>query len=402
MWLGLSRKIITSVWGRKIAIQVSKLLSQINEALPKRKNKILFYAPESVFLTDNSKALFNYLINKEYYEDYEIICCIPKKDSNKIINIEGVKIVGFYSGILHYLTSTYVFYSFGSMRIKASTSQKVVNLTHGTPLKSLGNLERQNKYGQEFIDDFTYVVATSSYYQNIMSNVYQCELDRIIVQGHARNDYLYQDTKELFEYNEENYNKLILWMPTFRKLEGRYNDLGDQNPESETLLPLLKKYSDLKELNEFLLKSKIFLAIKIHPGSSFKDMKYSNIKVYTNNDLYEMDLEPYEFVKNFDALLTDYSSIFFDYLLLDRPIGFTIDDFELYKKNRGFSVEDPLEIMPGHHIKSINELKKFFLDVVNEWDLYKDERSRVNDLVNLYQDGKNRKRLLNFLGIQKN
>src|SRR5699024_8529678 len=380
------RKIITSVLGRKLAVQISRILSKINAILKKNKNKIFFYAPEGKFLTDNSKALFNYLINKQYQLDYEIVCCIPQKKLSKIINVEGVNIVGFYKGILHYLASSYVFYSFGSMRIKASKAQKVINLTHGTPLKSLGSLEKKNKYGKELIDDFTYVVSTSAYYKKIISKVYQCSTNKVIIQGHPRNDYLFSETNVLDEYYSKSFNLLVLWMPTFRKLKGRYNDLGITNEDNETLLPLLEYYEDFKELNNFLISYNIFLAIKIHPGSNFEEMKYSNIKIYTNDDLDEKNIELYEFVKEFDTLLTDYSSIFFDYLLLDRPIGFTIDDYELYKNNRGFSVENPLDIMPGHHIKTIKELKMFLFDVLNGQDVYKNERLRINNLVNFYQD----------------
>src|SRR5699024_7494884 len=248
--MGLSRKIISSFLGRKIAIQASNILTKINKVIPKRTKKILFYSPESEFLTDNSKAIFNFLIENQYQKEYKIICCIPQKKSSKFIKLQNVKVVGFYSGILHFFTSGYVFYSFGSMRIKASKSQKVINLTHGTPLKSLGHLEVKRKYGQEAIDDFTYVISTSYYYKRIMSEVFQCNLEKVIIHGHARNDYLFSH-KEVFIVNDDYYKKKILWMPTFRKLKGRYNDLGTKVPDNETFLPLLEKHKDLEEMNAF-------------------------------------------------------------------------------------------------------------------------------------------------------
>ena len=56
-----------------------------------------------------------------------------------------------------------------------------------------------------------------------------------------------------------------------------------------------------------------------------------------------------------DALITDYSSVYFDYLLLDKPIGFTVDDMELYIKDRGFIFNNPEEYMPGkRYIMNMN------------------------------------------------
>lgn len=398
--LNLFRKIITSSLGRRIAILVSGLLSKMNKIVPKNKSKILFYAPESDFLTDNSKALYNYLIENNYNKSYKIICCVTNTNKSKIFDIKNVKIVGLYSGIFHYLTSQYVFYSFGSMRIKASKNQKIVNLTHGTPLKSLGSFEVSKRYGNEVLNDFTYIIATSEYYKRIICKAFQCPSEKVVIQGHSRNDYLLS-SKRISNLEKCEFKKKILWMPTYRVNKGRYNDLGENSIVSETGLPLLEQYKDLDEINKLLLKNNILLAIKIHPGSEFENVKYSNINLYTNSDLEEKNIELYEFVKEFDALLTDYSSIFFDYLLLDRPIGFTVDDFELYSKNRGFSVKNPLNHMPGHHIKSIEELKIYFEDVISDNDLYKAERSKVNELVNYYQDNNNRKRILDFLGIQR-
>lgn len=402
--MSILRNVISSTIGRRVTIFGCHLLSIINEHIYKNK-RILFYAPENKFLTDNSKALYDYLIENKYNESYQIICCIPKTKLTKDERIvtDNVKIVGIVTGIIYYLTTKYVFYSFGSMRIKAGKNQLVFNLGHGTPLKSLGSFQVKKKYGQEDTNDFTFALATSEYFRNIISTIHQCSINKIIIQGHARNDYLFNkaDSFQKLKIDKNKYNKTILWMPTFRVLKNRYNDLGDDATQNETLLPLLSSYDDLNMMNNFLSNNNIFLAIKIHPGANFEDFQYSNIKLYTNDVLNKSEVELYEFVKEFDSLLTDYSSIFFDYLLLDKPIGFTIDDFELYKKNRGFSVEDPLSLMPGHHIKSINELKQYLLDILNENDSYKDKRVKVNNIVNHYKDGKNRKRLLDYAGIIK-
>ena len=54
----------------------------------------------------------------------------------------------------------------------------------------------------------------------------------------------------------------------------------------------------------------------------------------------------YVLLRNADALITDYSSAYFDYMLLNRPIAFTVEDIEEYRKKRGFVFDNPFEYMP--------------------------------------------------------
>ena len=87
----------------------------------------------------------------------------------------------------------------------------------------------------------------------------------------------------------------------------------------------------------------------------------------------------YKFVALTDALLSDYSSIAIDYLIVDRPIAYTLDDFEEYRKTRGFLVEDPRVYMPGYHLYVFDDLKRFILDLFEGKDLYKEQREQMGD-----------------------
>ena len=81
-----------------------------------------------------------------------------------------------------------------------------------------------------------------------------------------------------------------------------------------------------------------------------------------------------------DGLITDYSSIGFDFLLVDKPIGFTLDDYEKYKNSRGFVFENPLEYMPGNHIYSLSDLLEFIKNVAEQKDEYKEDRAKVRSI----------------------
>ena len=100
------------------------------------------------------------------------------------------------------------------------------------------------------------------------------------------------------------------------------------------------------------------------------------------------------------ALITDYSSIAFEYMLLDKPIGYILDDIDEYF--RGFSVSNPLEYMPGEKIKNIESLFDFLNGLKNYEDKYKYERENLIQKLfgeNAYSDGT--ERFISFLDGEK-
>ena len=100
-----------------------------------------------------------------------------------------------------------------------------------------------------------------------------------------------------------------------------------------------------------------------------------------------------------DALITDYSSVFYDYLLLDRPIAFTINDLNEYADTRGFVFENPLQFMPGEKISTKHEFIRFLENVYQGDDRYQSKRKEINDFCNYYTDGNNCERILKMVGV---
>ena len=109
----------------------------------------------------------------------------------------------------------------------------------------------------------------------------------------------------------------------------------------------------------------------------------------------------YRLLKDTDALITDYSSVYFDYLLLDKPEAFIIEDMKEYGSHRGFVVDNPLDYMPGEIIESQEGFYGFLENCIAGEDAYKEKRLEINDKVNHYKGGGNCRRLLEFAGISK-
>lgn len=376
----------------------SLLLSQFNKVIPKKKNRIVLYS--NIGFRDNVEALYRYLIREGYNRKYAIICSTNEwKKYSELNQIKNVKFVNCYIGVYYFFTSKYFFYCFGKYPIVPTKNQCVVNLWHGMPLKTIGSLvESEEKNKQNY---FTYVLSTSEFFRYHMQNAFQCKREQVIICGQPRNDDLFDsqiDVRKIFDVPEK--SKLICYMPTFRKSD----ILGTNNTTSTTCLyEKLKLSKNLESLNYYLKQISAYLFVKPHPMDNYdknfiKDL--SNIIYVDDNILKHKNLNTYNFLGQTDALITDYSSVYFDYLLIDKPIGFIIDDLKYYGDIRGFVVEEPESIMPGKKIYNQDDLFSFCKDIAENIDDYKDERKKINGLVNYYKGKSNCQHLLKLIGLE--
>lgn len=138
-------------------------------------------------------------------------------------------------------------------------------------------------------------------------------------------------------------------------------------PETSVKNPI-----DLDKLNSFCKEHNILFIIKNHPftreGSFYESVidanKYYYSKDYSESILfYPTTDDIYPILSISDALITDYSSVYFDYLLLNKPIIFFVYDYEDYIKNHGDFMLDFDDFTPGVKPKSFEELKQSILDV---------------------------------------
>lgn len=384
---------------RKLIILGTHVLSAINQFIPKNNTKILFYDSTREFLDDNTEALYSYMKKKGFDRDYKMVCCVPNQKSESPYN--HYTPISSLKGVITFLTAKYVFFSFGDFRIRPSKNQIVVNQWHGTGTKKGGKQLNDAGYKKERLDNFTYFIASSDKTAPIMAEQFGCELSKILVQGSARNDYLFskKETLHLFGISREKYRKVIIWMPTFRN--SKDNRFHDGRVSEKTQLPILYEENDIEKLDGYLKLKNVSIVIKAHPMSTLQKGKYSNVLILDNKDLFSKRVRLYEFIKDFDALITDYSSVFPDFLLLNRPIGFTMDDYDEYEKTRGFFFDNFKEYMPGHHIYTYEGMIRFIEDVINNEDTYEEARKKVLPVFWKYTDGHNCERLVESVGIKK-
>lgn len=372
---------------------VFSLFSCLNQRLKHNDRKIMLYS--NLGFRDNIKALYDYIIEAGYNEKYTIICSandykIYQKDAPK-----NVKFVSNIKGILEYFSSGFVFYCFGKLPIFHGKDQRVIQVWHGCPFKGAddGHLK-----GHSFDKPYySNVLSTSKHFAPIWSRIFSIDESKIIIGGYPRCDALF---KESPNYDFGSYKKIILWAPTFRKSDiTGYSDTKN----NVNIVPVLDN-RDFEYVNNELRKIGVKLVVKLHPVQSldgYETKQLENFVLLSHQEFVRRNMDLYRFMVQCDALITDYSSVFFDYILLDRPMAFTEDDIDDYGETRGFEVENPSSYKPGDRIKTREELLKFANDVAQGCDQYKEDRKRVQSLSNEYINGNFSQKLLETVGIVK-
>lgn len=364
-------------------------LGGINRILPKNRKKILLYANEG--FRDNTRYLFDYMIRHGYQKKYRITIASDDVKELKKHPVPGVTYRGVVGGIPEFLRSGAVYYCFGKLPIEPSGGQKVIQMWHGTSFKGFDkSLQATEALGKQY---YTHVFASSEYFRPIVMKKFGCPDDRIFICGHPRTDVFYEEPAD---YRLPKHAKTVIWLPTFRKS----SRMGYADTKQKSLLPVFEN-GDLAELDRFLAELDIGLIVKLHPLQDAERIPegFRNLRIMKQKDFEKAGYDLYRLLPLTDALITDYSSVFYDYLLLDRPIGFTEDDKKEYGKNRGFAVDNPDAMRPGMRIGNREQFYDFLRAVSDGRDEYAAKRKKINDLANRYQDGRNSLRALLAGGI---
>ena len=161
--------------------------------------------------------------------------------------------------------------------------------------------------------------------------------------------------------------KIGVYMPTFR-----------YELEDDSIMDKISRgnffafdYFDLSKLEQVLQKKNKYLIVKLHPYEMKKiDEKcknYDHIYFLKDIDLFKFNYDMYDLLGNTDFLITDFSSVYFDYLHLDKPIYFVTNFLKEYENTRGLLMGPYADIVPGAKINTFVEL----LDILeNDTDTF--------------------------------
>ena len=252
----------------------------------------------------------------------------------------------------------------------------IINLWHGVPLKKIALLDPNLKkaariyFKKIFSENYTCILTTSHELIPLMARSFAVSEDKIKVWGQPRNDGLFQknDCREILGQlfpDLPEYTKTVLYAPTFR-------DYGQVQ-----LFPF--KDFDQEQLEAFLEEKNMLLFIRTHVAEQGSAAPYLGKRIrFLGNEQAE---DVTGILNIFDCLISDYSSIYIDYLLTDKPMIFLPYDRQQYLDGRGMNF-DYDDVTPGPKPETFND----FLDALSpKEDFWKSERTRVNRLFNEIQ-----------------
>jgi CDP-glycerol glycerophosphotransferase (TagB/SpsB family) len=238
-----------------------------------------------------------------------------------------------------------------------------------------------------------------SYSQLYSSLMVACTLTnpyRHLITGAPRNDFLYDSdgrgNLERISQTSLDGKRIIFFVPTFRM--GYSKSQGSKKFDNLFGFPEFNADS----FNEFLSKNNLLFVYKLHPNEEKFYSEYTNLidpdlSCRLNNDvLSSHSFDLYQIINAADVLITDYSGIFIDFLLLDRPIIFTPVDLESYAKTRSFLYGPFDEWTPGRKVLTQSELVSEVSALLEGGDDFKQKRRSATKIWHDYQDNKSSER----------
>lgn len=245
--------------------------------------------------------------------------------------------------------------TFQSFFVKKA-DQIYINTWHGTPLKSMGyampegNFDSWNVMRNFMMAD--YIVSANRHTTNLLLSDYRLNglyKGKIAEVGYPRNDVFFNQASQerlrqylLDHYQFTNDKPTLVYAPTWKTDDLRRRPMM-------VALDYVNTYDQLKHL----LGEQYNILMKVHPFVYNRIKKIDAVANFVVSD----GIDANDLLAVTDLLVTDFSSIFFDFLLTNKPIVFFNPDAEAYQKERGYYF--PLESLPGPSFSDLSALATY-------------------------------------------
>lgn len=287
-----------------------------------------------------------------------------------------------------------------------SKSQKLIQLWHGIPLKSMGLLDKGlgsqwERNSKKYFDMYDSYISSSTFYNTLLNSTIGVTGDKYKITGFPRNDLLFTKSKRPLEkvvgVTLED-KKVAFFLPTFRV---GFENRVEGTSKEENIFGF--NNFNMVEFDKFLAKNNIMFVAKLHPieesyfKEKFKEYSFNNFKIIFSEDLKEKDTDLYTLLGCSDMVITDYSSVYFDFLLTQKPLLFINPDIEEYREKRGLILEPYDFWTPGPKVQEEESLKDEIIKLLQDKNYYKKEREQLCDIVHYYKDANSCERVWRFI-----
>jgi len=356
-------------------IPLEYLISFIDFLYPKDNKIIVFGSNTGEFVSGSPKALYEYI--KRKHPEYKVYLYTPFERSldtyAKIRYVIMFAPLFFRAKFLvssHPPTDFFPFVSWSNKKI-------LINMWHGIPLKAmffadpsetkddLRRILRLNRKTSAFI-------VSSKLEAALIERCFLIDPRKFFYLGHPRNDILLKNNSirrlPNIIKNIPDYKKVILYCPTYRRDDPtKFFPFADLN---------------LQHLDRFLEENKVIILIRGHVYNKKAEEQIFSERVISFG--FDVCSDVYSVLPEVDILVTDYSSLYFDYLLLDRPCIFIPYDLEDYKRKRGFLLDYDFWT-PGRKVSTYKEFINAIEEILSGIDIYKNRRQELRRQIHWYQ-----------------
>ncbi|MBR3241278.1 MAG: CDP-glycerol glycerophosphotransferase family protein [Parasporobacterium sp.] len=350
--------------------------------------------------SDNTKPVYDELVRRGFLKKFKMVWYIKE---HLYAELHGKKAVYYKpeagKGIIDIARRSSIFYktkaiiccnsflpSSGPLCQLKTNHSKSFYLSHGIPIKSV------NSYYQA-PDGIDYALSPGKDVTRIMAKEFSIKESKFFVAGYPRND-AFAGSKNKINISGFENAKIIIWYPTYRQHK---NQVAITKGSA---LPLIHEQSNLKILNSIAKEHNTVIIFKPHfvqDTLDYQSLEMSNILFIDDSFFEQKKITSYELLNSSDALITDYSSVYFDYTLCDKPIAVVWEDYKEYKEFPGFAIDTDKYMKGAVKVFTIDDLCKFVIDVANGIDSCRLQRQQIRDMANDYSDGRNAERTADFI-----
>ncbi|MCI7084138.1 MAG: CDP-glycerol glycerophosphotransferase family protein [Tenericutes bacterium] len=351
--------------------------------------------------TCSPKAIYEKMLTMKEFKDFKFIWAFNDPSKHDVMKDKRLVIVKTNTKDYYKYISSSKYWIVNSIMDECITKKKgqvYVQCWHGTPLKRLrydievngavlNTIEEIRKRNDRDAVKFDYFISPSKYCTEKFTSAFNLialgKKNIIIEEGYPRNDSLFNRGKKDIDKIKDKLGipkdkKVICYLPTFRDNQ-HTSGVGYTYNLAIDFDSLKKRFGKDYVI---LFKPHYFIANKIDL-SKYKNFVYNVANYDEINDIYLAS----------DLLITDYSSVFFDYANLNRPVMFYMYDFDDYKNNlRDFYIS--LDELPGPIAKTQKELEDYIVNIDKSISKYKKTYDKFNDKYNYLDDGNASERVI--------
>ena len=382
-------------------LAISLLYKCFYRFIPLDDKTVLFISFHGKGYSDNPKAIYEEMLKDDKFKDYKFVWAI-KNHKKKAIKIDDAKIVEYLSIPYFYYLSKAKYWIFNCKMpsyICKKKDQIYLQTWHGTPLKRLGHdihvdenttfyrsqVKAKDMYRSYDIDSarYNYMISPNAFCSKIFPSAFNINKERLIETGYPRNDVMSNvaDDEKLKIKKELNiplHKKVILYAPTWR--DNQYVAKGYT----------FKLEVDFHKWHQYL-KDDYIVLFKPH-YLIINDYKSTNdLQGFLYNIDADQDISPLYLIT--DILITDYSSVFYDFAVMNKPMYFYMYDLKDYQEElRGFYI-DIYKDLPGQIYENEDDLLKDVIENKYDYAKLKAFKERFNN----HDDGMASKRVIDIV-----